>query len=106
MARARDHTQQHYNHGGHMNTKSSDGWTRHHIGHRQGTHQRLFLGTRFSYSVEITEVIPNLHTGINAHNQGMPAGETGSSKSKNPFTGPYCAYNQFYGHMTEDCHDI
>ncbi|KAL2509374.1 hypothetical protein Fot_33021 [Forsythia ovata] len=107
IARARDnHTQQRYNHGGHMNTKPSDGGIHQQTGNRQGTYHRPFPGTGSSYAAEITETIPNLHAGINVPNQGMSTGEACSSKSKKLFTGPYCAYNRFYRHRTEDCRDI
>ncbi|KAL2529128.1 hypothetical protein Fot_21729 [Forsythia ovata] len=69
MSRARDnHTQQRYNHGGHVNTKPYDGGMRHQTGHRQGTHQRPFLETGSSYAAEITEAILNLHAGMNSSN--------------------------------------
>ncbi|KAL2551686.1 hypothetical protein Fot_05305 [Forsythia ovata] len=76
MAKARDnHTQQHYNHGGHANAKSSDDNIHRQAGCRQGTHQHPFLGTRFSYVMEITEAIPNLHIGLHAPNQEIAAGQ-------------------------------
>ncbi|KAL2520453.1 hypothetical protein Fot_24376 [Forsythia ovata] len=59
-----------------------------------------------SYAAEIMEAIPNLHVGINAHNQVILAGEAGSNKTKKPFTEPYYAYHWFYRNRTEDCHDI
>ncbi|KAL2508942.1 hypothetical protein Fot_32589 [Forsythia ovata] len=107
MAKARDnHTQQRYNHGGYANTKSSDDNTSRQTKHRQGTHQRPFVGTGSSYASEITEAIPNLYIGMHASNQGMAARQTYPIKSKNLFTGSYCAYYRFYRHSTEDCHDI
>ncbi|KAL2538424.1 hypothetical protein Fot_19815 [Forsythia ovata] len=107
MARAKNnHTQQHYNHKGHANAKSSDDNMRRQTGRRQRTHQRSFPGTGSSYAAEITEAIPNLHTGLHAPNQGMAAGQAGPNKSKKPFTNSYCPYHRFYGHSTEDCRDI
>ncbi|KAL2551847.1 hypothetical protein Fot_05466 [Forsythia ovata] len=107
MVRARDnHTQQCYNFGGHVNTKPSNGGMHHQTGHHQETHHRPFPEIESSYAAEITEAIPNLHVGVNASNQGMPAGEAGSNKTKNPFTGPYYTYYRFYRHETKDCCDI
>ncbi|KAL2500922.1 hypothetical protein Fot_34770 [Forsythia ovata] len=107
MARAKDnHAQQRYNHGGQVNVKPSDGGVGHQTGHHQGGYQFPFSGTGSNYAVEITEAIPNLHVRVNNQNQRVHAGEIFSSKSKKPFTDPYCAYHRFYGHKTEDCRDI
>ncbi|KAL2553578.1 hypothetical protein Fot_07197 [Forsythia ovata] len=78
----------------------------HQTGHRQGGHQRPFLGIESSHASKITEAIPNLHAMVHNPNQGVPTREARSKKSKKPFTGPYCAYHRFYGYWTEDCHDI
>ncbi|KAL2502397.1 hypothetical protein Fot_36245 [Forsythia ovata] len=107
MARAKDnHTQLRYGNGIHANAKSSYDNTRRQIGCQQGTHQRPFPGTGFSYAAEISELIHKLHTGLHTHNQEMTAEQAGPSKPKKPFTGPYYAYHQFNRHNTEDCRDI
>ncbi|KAL2494222.1 hypothetical protein Fot_37979 [Forsythia ovata] len=74
MVGARDNHAQHcYNHVGQMNAKPSDAGACHQTGHRQREYQHPFFGTRSSYAAEIAEAIPNLHTGMNAPNQGVPA---------------------------------
>ncbi|KAL2514581.1 hypothetical protein Fot_28552 [Forsythia ovata] len=69
MARARDsHAQQRYNYGRQANTKPSDRTAHHQAEHRQRGYPHPFLGTGSNYATEITEAIPNLHAGLNAHN--------------------------------------
>ncbi|KAL2549742.1 hypothetical protein Fot_11272 [Forsythia ovata] len=83
MAKARDnHTQQRYNHEGHANAKSSDDNARRQTGRRQRTQQCPFPGTGSNYAAEITEAIPNLHTGLHAPNQGIAAGQVGPASLK------------------------
>ncbi|KAL2474588.1 Uncharacterized protein Adt_35324 [Abeliophyllum distichum] len=96
MVRARDsHAQHRYNQGGQTNVKPSDRRVCHQIGLFQGGWARPFSGTGSNYAAKIMNVIPNLHTGLNALNHGPLVGKAGSSKSKSPFTGPYYAYHNF-----------
>ncbi|KAL2505133.1 Uncharacterized protein Adt_20754 [Abeliophyllum distichum] len=108
MAQGRDsHAQPRCNQGGQANVKPSDGVVRNQTRYRQGSSMRPFSGKGSSYTAEIVEAIINLHAKLNTPTYGKLAGKAGIIKqSIKSFIRPYFTFHKFYGHKTEECHDI